>query len=181
METNIGSPAEFNSRLYYQLDQSSGRELFDIELMNQIDHQLINVCQHGLHLMRALRSMCNAELQSNFTQYREALSNFVEFVHENLYGLFHDHLKQHSLYQDFLKFEAETRRLIRRIEQFLDKCGGAMFSHKKLFERALYRLDTILVQRHEQEIEFLSPMLRRLKINQVTHQLTETQNRILFL
>ena len=167
MDYTFEHSAHKNSNPFEVIDHGSGREWFDVELMHRIDHEVINVCQKGLDLTKELRSESRADLYIKFNQYKQAVSSFLEFVRDNLYRLFHGLLEGHALYPDFLEFEAETKRTIERINEFLSGCERAMTSHKKLFEKAIFRIDNILVERHEQEIEFLSPLLRKVKISQI--------------
>lgn len=177
MDRGVRSDAD----LFDGINLGAGRESFDVELMYRIDHELINLCQHGMHLSKALRSPCGLDVDVKFGEYREALSSFLAYVKENLYDYFHGKLEGHPLYTDFLEFETETQTIIRRVEKFLRSGDKSISSHKKLFERALCRLDCILVERHEEELAFLAPLQRSVKLGQTVQCLTETQNRVLLL
>ena len=177
MERGVWSDAV----LFDVINHGAGRESFDVELMYRIDHELINLCQHGMHLSKALRSSSNSDIEDKFSQYKEALMSFLDYVKENLYEYFHGELKGHPLYAEFLKFEAETQNTITRVEKFLLSGEKAIFSHTKLFERALCKLDSILVQRHEEELVFMSPLLRSIEAGKAAHRLTKTQNSVLLL
>ena len=177
MDKRVGSDAV----LFDAINQGAGRESFDTELMYRIDHELINLCQHGMHLSRALRSPCNSDIDVKFSEYKEALSSFLDYVRENLYDYFHGKLKGHPSYIDFLDFEAETKTIIARAEKFLRSGDRSISSHKKLFERALCRLDCILVERHEEELAFMAPLQRSVKMDQTMQCLSDTQNRVLLL
>jgi len=181
MDYTLEYSDRLNAHLFDVVDHGPGRELFDVELLHRIDHGLINVCQQGLYLTNALRSARREELYQKLNQYKEAVSSYIAFVGENLYRFFHRLLKTHPLYIDFLEFEAETQKIIDKVNVFLKHSERSIVSHKHLFERAVYRIDTILVERHEQEMEFLSPLLRKVEMSQATPCLSPVQNRVLFL
>lgn len=181
MDYRFEIPRRDASFLLDGTDSGAGRESFGVELMHRIDHELINVCRQGLYLTNALRSARSEELYQKLNQYKEAVSSYIAFVGENLYRFFHHVLRAHPLYIDFLEFEAETQKIVERVSVFLKHSERSIFSHKHLLERAVYRLDTILVERHEEEIEFLSPLLRRVEMSQAIPCLSPVQNRVLFL
>ncbi len=128
-------------------------------LIQQMDANMLLLRKLNLVTLNALADLSDYEFYHHFFRYKEALKSHLKLVGIEFYVRLRNELTNNQKREEFLQFENQTTKQIKKIALFLSKCESSAIAHKSIFVKALEKTNASLVSRYEREKKYLLPLL----------------------
>jgi len=127
--------------------------------LEQIDRKLLQVCKRCFIATNAMDKENDLQALEKFERYRIELISYIDLVKTVLY----DRLRLTIDPQQYLELcsalEADSRKIYKRILVFSVHPGHVAVQRRKLFVRAMWRIDINLTNNHIRERDILYSLL----------------------
>jgi len=126
--------------------------------LGNIDCTLVSLCKRCFIASNALKSGEDRDVIEKIGLYQQALNDYLSVVDETLYEPLDSCQQKVNDKERLEKISMQFGKIKKRLSRFSQRSAKSAVAHRVLFAKALCRIDSLVIQHHTSDRDFLYPL-----------------------